>query len=134
MISVPRTHSWVETSHTPTPPPKGDPAEPMGTASSAAKSGKEDDKRMSSKFNPIIMPLDVVVWTPTQLAPFIQKLAPHQPVDGKQNTSYDVLLNRPFQGFRRHLGGGAVAAKITANVREIVQLSNLVTPLLYNGV
>ena len=34
----------------------------------------------------------------------------------------------------RHLGGGAVAAKITANVWEIVQLSNLVTPLLYNGV
>ena len=25
-------------------------------------------------------------------------------------------------------------AKITANVREIVQLSNLVTPLLYDGV
>ena len=42
--------------------------------------------------------------------------------------------NGPFQGFRRHLGGGAVAAKITANVWEIVQLSNLVTPLLYNGV
>ena len=34
----------------------------------------------------------------------------------------------------RHLGGGAVTAKITANVWEIVQLSNLVTPLLYNGV
>ena len=34
----------------------------------------------------------------------------------------------------RHLGGGAVAAKITANVWEIVQLSNLVTPLLYNGI
>ena len=32
------------------------------------------------------------------------------------------------------LGGGAVAAKNTANVWEIVQLSNLVTPLLYNGV
>ena len=44
------------------------------------------------------------------------------------------LLNRLFQGFRRHLGGGAVAVKITANVWEIVQLSNLVTPLLYNGV
>ena len=42
--------------------------------------------------------------------------------------------NRPFQGFRDHLGGGAVAAKITANVWKIVQLSNLVTPLLYNGV
>ena len=42
--------------------------------------------------------------------------------------------NRPFQGLRRHLGGGAVAAKITANVWEIIQLSNLVTPLLYNGV
>ena len=45
-----------------------------------------------------------------------------------------VRINRPFQGFRRHLGGGAVAAKIIANVWEIVQLSNLVTPLLYNGV
>ena len=44
------------------------------------------------------------------------------------------LRYRPFQGFRRHLGGGAVAAKITANVWEIVQLSNLVTPLLYNGI
>ena len=42
--------------------------------------------------------------------------------------------NRSFQDFRRHFGGGATAAKITANVREIVQLSNLVTPLLYNGV
>ena len=30
---------------------------------------------------------------------------------------------------RRHLGGGAVAAKITANVWEIVQISNLVTLL-----
>ena len=29
------------------------------------------------------------------------------------------------------VGGGAVAAKITANVWEIVQLSNLATPLLY---
>ena len=43
-------------------------------------------------------------------------------------------FNRPFQGFCHHLGGDAVAAKITANVWEIVQLSNLVTPLLYNGV
>ena len=51
--------------------------------------------------------------------------------DFARNTRHD---NRPFQGFRRHLGGGAVAAKITANVWEIVQLSNLVTPLLYNGV
>ena len=42
--------------------------------------------------------------------------------------------NRPFQGFRRHLGGGAVTAKIIVNVLEIVQLSNLVTPLLYNRV
>ena len=33
----------------------------------------------------------------------------------------------------RHRGGGAVAAKITANVWEIVQLLNLVTLLLYNG-
>ena len=46
----------------------------------------------------------------------------------RDNSAY----NRPFQGFRRHLGGDAVAAKITANVWEIVQLSNLVTPLLYN--
>ena len=42
--------------------------------------------------------------------------------------------NTPFHGFRRHLGWGSVAAKITANAWEIVQLSNLVTPLLYNGV
>ena len=33
--------------------------------------------------------------------------------------------NRPFHGFHRHLGWGPVEAKITANVWEIVQLSNL---------
>ena len=43
-------------------------------------------------------------------------------------------FNRPFQGFRRHPGWGVVTAKIPANVWEIVQLSNLVTQLLYNGV
>ena len=37
-------------------------------------------------------------------------------------------------GFRRHLGWESVAAKITANIWEIVQLSNFVTLLLYNGV
>ena len=42
--------------------------------------------------------------------------------------------NRPIHGFRRHLGWGSVAAKITSNVWEIVQLSNLVTPLIQNGV
>ena len=36
------------------------------------------------------------------------------------------LYNRPLHGFRRHLGCGAVAAKITANVWEILQLSTLV--------
>ena len=36
--------------------------------------------------------------------------------------------NRPLHGFRRHLGCGAVAAKITANVWDIVQLSTPITP------
>ena len=39
--------------------------------------------------------------------------------------------NRPLHGFRRHLGCGAVAAKITANVWEILQLSTLITPQLH---
>ena len=37
---------------------------------------------------------------------------------------------KDFQGFCHHLGGDAVAAKITADVWEIVQLSNLVTPVI----
>ena len=41
--------------------------------------------------------------------------------------------NRPLHGFRRHLGCGAVAAKITANVWDIVQLSTSITPQLYIG-
>ena len=40
-------------------------------------------------------------------------------------------LNRPLHGFRCHLGCGAVAAKITANVWDIVQLSTPITPELY---
>ena len=47
---------------------------------------------------------------------------------------HHIYLDRPFHGFRRHLGWGSVAAKISAHVWEIVQLSNLVTPLLYNRV
>ena len=51
---------------------------------------------------------------------------------------FDIVLrgsgNRPDHGFCHQLGWGSVAAKITANVWEIVQLSNLVTPLLYNEV
>ena len=43
----------------------------------------------------------------------------------------EQITNRPIQVYGRHLGGGAVAAKITANVWEIVQLSTLATPLLY---
>ena len=39
--------------------------------------------------------------------------------------------NRPLHGFRRHLGCGAVAAKITANVWKILQLSTLITPQLH---
>ena len=39
-----------------------------------------------------------------------------------------VENNRPLHGFRRHLGCGAVVAKITANVWEILQLSTLITP------
>ena len=41
--------------------------------------------------------------------------------------------NRPLHGFRRHLGCGAVAAKITVNVWDIVQLSTPITPQLYIG-
>ena len=52
----------------------------------------------------------------------------------KLANSCTTKYNRTFHGFRRHLGWGSVAAKITANLWEIVQLSNLVTPLLYNGV
>ena len=40
---------------------------------------------------------------------------------------------RPLDGFRRHLGCGAFAAKITANVWEILQLSTLITPQLHVG-
>ena len=54
--------------------------------------------------------------------------------DKRKSDDSLVIRSRPFHGFRRHLGWGSVAAKITANVWEIVQLSNLVTPLLYNGV
>ena len=61
----------------------------------------------------------------SKLWPSLVALAQFQP---------QLLLNRPFHGFRCHLGWGSVAAKITVNVWEIVQLSNLVTPLLYNGV
>ena len=45
----------------------------------------------------------------------------------------DSLTNRPLHGFSRHLGCGAVAAKITANVWDIVQLSTPITPELYIG-
>lgn len=38
-----------------------------------------------------------------------------------------------MHGFRRLLGLGAVAAKITANVWEILQFPTLTTPLLYIG-
>ena len=55
------------------------------------------------------------------------------PFKNKMN-NMKLTVNRPFHGFRRHLGWESVTAKITANVWEIVQLSNLVTPLLYNGV
>ena len=41
--------------------------------------------------------------------------------------------NRLLHGFHRHLGCGAVAAKITANVWDIVQLSTPITPRLYIG-
>ena len=44
-----------------------------------------------------------------------------------------VFNNRPLHGFRRHLGCGAVAAKITANVWKILQLSTLVTPQVHVG-
>ena len=40
------------------------------------------------------------------------------------------ILNRPLHGFRRHLGCGALAAKITVNVWDIIQLSTLITPQL----
>ena len=36
-----------------------------------------------------------------------------------------------MHGFRRHLGCGEVAAKITVNVWEILQLSTLITPQLH---
>ena len=39
--------------------------------------------------------------------------------------------NRLLHGFGRHLGCVAVAAKITANVWEILQLSTLITPQLH---
>ena len=42
-----------------------------------------------------------------------------------------IRYNRPLHGFRRHLGCGAVAAKITANVWKILQLSTLITPQLH---
>ena len=42
-----------------------------------------------------------------------------------------VVGNRPFQGFRRHLGGGAVAAKITANVWGFKILITIVLALIY---
>ena len=45
-----------------------------------------------------------------------------------------VLVCAVHLAYQAHLGWGSVAAKITANVWGIVQLSNLVTPLLYNGV
>ena len=41
------------------------------------------------------------------------------------------VTNRPLHGFRRHLGCGAVAGKITANVWEILQLSTLIIPQLH---
>ena len=37
-------------------------------------------------------------------------------------------VNKPLHGFSRHLGCGAVAAIITANVWDIVQLSTLIAP------
>ena len=42
-----------------------------------------------------------------------------------------AALNRPLYGFRRHLGLGAVTAKITANVWKILHLSTLITPQLH---
>ena len=49
-------------------------------------------------------------------------------------STFTDLVNRPLHGFRRrrHLGCGGVAARITANVWDIVQLSTLITPQLYN--
>ena len=50
----------------------------------------------------------------------------------RQNwTTRSPVANRPLHGFRRHLGCGAVAAKITAYVWEIIQLSTLITPQLH---
>ena len=42
-----------------------------------------------------------------------------------------VFKYRPLHGFHRRLGCGAVAAKIRANVWEILQLSTLITPQLH---
>ena len=39
--------------------------------------------------------------------------------------------NRPLHGFRRHLGCGAVAAKITANIWKILQLSTVIISQLH---
>ena len=41
-----------------------------------------------------------------------------------------ISENRPLHGFHRHLGYGALAAKITVNVWDIIQLSTLITPQL----
>ena len=46
---------------------------------------------------------------------------------------FDSYINRPLHGFRRHLGCGAVVAKITVNVWDIVQLSMPITLQLYIG-
>ena len=48
-------------------------------------------------------------------------------------TTVRGVQNRPLHGFHRHLGCGAAAAKITANVWDFVQLSTLITPHLYIG-
>ena len=44
-----------------------------------------------------------------------------------------LIMNRPLHGFCRHLGCGTVAAKITVNVWDIVQISTPITPQLYIG-
>ena len=40
-------------------------------------------------------------------------------------------MNSRFRGNPRHLGRGAVAANVAANVWETVQFSNLITQTLY---
>lgn len=79
VVLVPRTRSWGESSHARTQSLRGESGDGKSTAGSALR---DNEKRVSPHFSPIIMPLEIMAWTPAQLAPFILKLAPHQPVDG----------------------------------------------------